>query len=322
MKAMVYTRYGDPAKVLKMQDVPKPEPKPGEVLVKVKAAAVNFADTAFITGKPFIVRAGYSGLMKPKTNIVGADIAGIVEAVGSEVKGFQPGDEVYGECGFGSYAEYAVAPAHLLALKPKNLSFVEAATVPQAGGVALEGLRNHGKIQPGMKVLINGASGGIGSFGVQLAKYYGAEVTGVCSTSKIDMVKSLGADHVIDYKKEDFTKSGQQYDIILDIAIRRWFGEYKRALTPQGTYVMAGGSIPRILQVMALSRFVSEKNGRTLMGFEVTPNSEDLVFMRDLLEAGKITPSIGACYTLSELPQAIQAYIDGSVTGKIAVSVG
>ena len=233
MKAIVYEKYGPP-EVLQLEEVEKPTPEDDEVLVEIHAASVNSADMTMSRGEPFMVRL-WSGLLKPKNTILGADIAGRVEAIGRNVKQFQPGDEVFGDisgCGWGGFAEYVSVPGNALALKPANMTFEEAAAVPQAAVVALQGLRDKGLIQPGQKVLINGASGGIGSFAVQIAKSFGAEVTGVCSTRNLDMVRSIGADQVIDYTQEDFTKSGQRYDLILDIAAKGSVSDYKHALSP------------------------------------------------------------------------------------------
>lgn len=321
MKAMTYTQYGSPD-VLYMADFDKPTPNDDQVLIKVRGASINFADTAFLSGKLWFVRLGYSGILKPKIHVLGADVSGIVEAVGSNVTHVKVGDEVYGELGgFGSFAEYAVAPAKEIALKPENLTFEQAATVPQSGVVALQGLRDHGKIKKGDKVLINGASGTIGSFGIQLAKVFGAEVTAVCSADKADYVRSLGADHVIDYKKQDVVNGTQKYDIILDIAIRRPITDYKRILTDTGVCAVAGGTIPRILQSMIISSFVSKKGGKTLKAFEVKQNTEDLNFMRDLIEAGKIEPMIDGCFPLDKLGDAFRLHLDSRRKGKVAISI-
>jgi len=321
MKAMTYTQYGSPD-VLTLNEVEKPTPDDNQILIKVRGSSINFADTAFLSGKSLIMRLGYSGLFKPKVPVLGADVSGIVEAVGQNVTHVKVGDEVYGELGgFGSFAEYAVAPANEIALKPSTLSFEEAATVPQSGVVALQGLRDHGKIKAGDKVLINGASGTIGSFAIQLAKVFGAEVTAVCSTSKVDFVKSLGADHVIDYKKQDIVKGTQKYDLILDIAIQRPITDYKRILTDNGICAVAGGSIPRILQTMILGPIASRFISQTLMGYEVKQTTEDLDFMRDLIDAGKIRPAIDGCFPLEKLPDAFKLHNASHRKGKVAISV-
>ena len=266
MKAVVYTKYGSPD-VLQIKDVEKPAPKDNEVLIKIHAASVNAYDWHFLTADIFLIRLMGGGLLKPKYTRLGADIAGRVEAVGKNVKQFQPGDEVYGMVK-GGFAEYACALEDALALKPSNLSFEEAAAVPMAAVTALQGLRDEGQIQAGQKVLINGASGGVGTFAVQIAKSFGAEVTAVCSTRNVDQARSLGADHVIDYTKEDFTKSGQQYDLILAANGYHPLSAYKRALTPKGIYVMAGGSKAQIFQAMLMGSWMSEtrrqENGRRI----------------------------------------------------------
>jgi len=315
MKAIVYEKYGPPD-VLKLKEVEKPTPKEDEVLVKVQAASVNYSDWAFVRGEPFLVRLMGVGLLKPKITILGADIAGRVEAVGRNVKQFQPGDEVYGDlsgCGWGAFAEYVSVPENALALKPAGITFEEAAAVPQAALVALQGLRK-GQIQPGQKVLINGASGGIGTFAVQIAKSFGAEVTGVCSTRNLDMVRSIGADQVIDYTQEDFIKSGQRYDLILDIKAYRSILDYKRALSPKGIYVLAGGSIARILQA-------SMTGGKKMTNFLAKPNQKDLAFMKELLEAGKVVPVIDRRYPLNEVAEAVRYYGEGHAQGKVVITV-
>ena len=260
MKAIVYTRYGPPD-VLQLQEVEKPAPKDNEVLVKVHAASVNSWDRDLLSGTPFINRLLFFGVLKPKTKILGCDIAGRVEAVGRNVKQFQPGDEVFGDisgCGFGGFAEYVCAHENSLAMKSASMTFGEAAAVPQTAVLALQGLRDKGQIQKGQKVLINGAGGGSGTFAVQIAKSFGAEVTGVDSTGKLDMLRSIGADQVIDYTQEDFTNNGQVYDLILDVVTYRSIFDYKRALSPKGIYVMlGGGSWARVFQNMFLGPYIS-----------------------------------------------------------------
>ncbi len=254
MRAITRTRYGSPD-VLRLEDVAKPTPNDNEVLVKISAASVNAGDWHILRGKPFLIRLMGFGLLKPKGKIIGADIAGRVEAVGKNVKQLHQGEEVFGDlakCGLGAFAEYACVPESALALKPGNISFEEAAAVPRVGVVALQALRDHGHIRAGQKVLVNGASGGVGTFAVQIAKSFGAEVTGVCSTRNLDKVRSLGADHVIDYTKEDFTKDGQQYDLILAANGYHPISDYKRSLKPNGTYVMSGGSNAQLFQSMLL----------------------------------------------------------------------
>jgi len=323
MKAIVCTKYGLPD-VLKIEEVPKPIPGDDEVLVEVHAASVNYSTTAFVTGKPFAARLMGGGILKPKHRIPGAEVAGRVEAVGRNVKQFQPGDEVFGDlsaCGRGAFAEYVSVPEKALALKPAGITFEEAAAVPEAAVVALQGLRDKGQIQPGQKVLINGASGGIGTFAVQIAKSFGAEVTGVCSTRNLDMVRSIGADQVIDYTQEDFTKSGQRYDLILATAGYRSIFDYQRALSPRGTYVCTGGSMAQIFQALLLGPFISMTGSRKMGGMMLNINQEDLVFMKELLEAGKVVPVIDRRYPLSEVAEALRYYEERHSRGKVVITV-
>ena len=320
MKAMMYTQYGS-LDVLKLVDVEKPTPKDDEVLIKVQATSVTFGDLAAVKGEPFMVRFTL-GLREPKFPIPGKDVAGIVEAVGANVKQFKPGDEVFGdlsECGWGAYAEYVAASENALVQKPANLTFEAAGAVPESGVVALQGLRQ-GKIQSGQKVLIYGASGGIGTFAVQIAKSYSAEVTGVCSTRNLEMVRSLGADHVIDYTKEDFTQNGQQYDLILATAGYRSLFDYKRALAPGGHYVATGGEMAQIFQPMLLGPLVSS-DGRNLTNLAMKPDTKDLAFIKELIEEGKVTPVIDKSYPLSELPEALKYYGEGRSRGKVVVTL-
>jgi NADPH:quinone reductase-like Zn-dependent oxidoreductase len=318
MKAMIFTEYGPPD-VLQLQEVEKPTPTDDQVLVKVRAASVVWADLAFVRGQPFVSRLS-SGLLKPKYKIPGMDIAGRVEAVGRNAKQFQPGDEVFGDvsrCGFGAFAEYVAVPESELALKPASITFEEAATVPQAALVALQGLRDKGQIQPGKKVLINGASGGNGTFAVQIAKSFGAEVTGVCSTRNLDLVRSIGADHVIDYTQEDFTTSGQQYDLIFDIAGNRSVSDYLRALRPKGTYVACAISPVALL----LGPLISMLGSKKVVQLSHSPDVKDLVFVKELLEAGKVVPVIDRRYPLSEVAEALRNYEDGHSQGKVVITV-
>src|SRR5438445_5263639 len=324
MKAMVYHTYGSPD-VLKLEEVQKPVPQDDEVLVQVLAASVNAGDWHLLRAKPFLMRLMGYGLLKPKHTILGSDIAGRVEAVGRNVKQFQSGDEVFGNTakyGFGGFAEYVSVPENALALKPTNISFEEAAAVPLAAVTALQGLRAKGQIQPGQKVLIYGASGGIGTFAVQLAKSFGAEVTAVCSTRNVDMVRSIGADHVIDYTQEDFTKNGQRYDFIFAVNGYHSIFDYKRALSPKGVYVMIGGSMAAMIQAMLLGPVIS-MTGRQKMGSMgvAKPNQKDLVFMKELLEAGKVVPVIDRRYPLGETAQAIQYLEEGHAKGKVVITV-
>ncbi|MFC1941342.1 NAD(P)-dependent alcohol dehydrogenase [Chloroflexota bacterium] len=320
MKAILCTKYGPPD-VLQLKEVEKPTPKDNEVLVKIHAASVNDWDWGLLIGKPFVNRLLF-GLLKPK-KILGCDIAGLVEAVGRNVKQLQPGDEVFGDisgCGFGGFAEYVCARENALALKPASMTFEEAAAVPQAALLALQGLRDKGQIQPGQKVLINGAGGGAGTFAVQIAKSFRAEVTGVDSTSKLDMMRSIGADHVIDYTQEDFTKNGQRYDLILDVAAYHSIFDYKRALSPKGIYVMVGGSSARIFQVMFLGPWISMTGSKKIGVLMHKPN-KDLAFMKELLEAGKVVPVIDRRYPLSEVAEALRYFGAGHAQGKVVITL-
>jgi NADPH:quinone reductase-like Zn-dependent oxidoreductase len=322
MKAMVQDRYGS-AEVLQLRDIDKPEIGDHDVLVRVRAAGVNPADWAVMSGLPYVARPVY-GLRKPKNPVRGTDVAGQVEAVGPSVTRFRPGDEVFGWC-IGAYAEYASVSEDALAPKPPNLTFEQAASVPMAGLVALQALRDQGNVQAGQSVLINGASGGIGTFAVQIAESLGADVTGVCSTGNVDLVRSIGADHVIDYTQKDFTQSAQRYDFILDNVANHPLSDLRGALTPTGTLVPNGGGFDnrwfasggRVIRAHALNRFVSHK----LRPFLVSFNLEDLVVLKKLIEAGKLTPVIDRTYQLTETPQAIAHVGKGHASGKVAITV-
>ncbi len=320
MKAIIYTKYGPPD-VLQLKEVEKPAPKDNEVLVKVHAASVNPLDWHFMRGEPFLVRLMVGGLLKPKKKILGADIAGRVEAVGRNVKQFQPGDEVFGGNGVGGFAEYVCLTENSLALKPANISFEEAAAVPVAALTALQGLRDYGQIQPEQKVLINGAGGGVGTFAVQIAKSFGAQVTGVCSTMKLDMVRSIGADQVIDYTGEDFTQNRQRYDLILDAAAYRSISDYKRALSPKGIYVLVGGSMALMFRVMLVGPWLSMTGSKKMRTVMAKINKKDLALMKELLEAGKVIPVIDRRYSLSEVPEAIKYLEEGHAQGKVVITV-
>lgn len=315
MKAIVCTKYGSPD-VLQFKEVEKPVPKNNEVLVKIHAASLNATDFEYLRGV-FIARLVYKGLLKPKKTILGTDIAGQVEAVGRKVTQFQPGDEVWGDlslCGWGAFAEYVSVPENALRLKPASMTFEEAAAIPTAAILALHNLRGKRPIQPGQRVLINGAGGSVGTFAVQLAKYFGAEVTGVDSTKKLDMLRSIGADHVIDYTQEDFTKNGQHYDLILDVVAHRSFFDYKRALSPGGIVVFVGGSMTRLLLNMLL--------GPKKMGVVIwKPNKEDFVFLKELFEAGKVVPVIDSRFPLSEVAEALRYLEAGHAQGKVVITV-
>lgn len=322
MKAIVYHNYGSPD-VLNLADVPKPSPKDDEVLIKIRAASASATDWHFLRGTPFFLRF-FSGLREPKNTILGSDVAGEVEAVGRSITQFQPGDALFGglpRSGFGSFAEYVCTAASTLALKPDNLSFEEAAAVPLAATTALQGLRDIGQIQQGHKVLINGASGGVGTFAVQIAKAFGAEVTAVCSTSKIETARALGADHVIDYTQEDFTQNGQRYDLILSANGNRSLADYEKALKPTGTYVMAGGSMSQMFQAMLLGPIKSWSGGKTIRDFTVKQNQQDLFTLKGLIEAGKIAPVIDKRYPLDKVPEAMRYLEEGHAKGKVIITV-
>jgi NADPH:quinone reductase-like Zn-dependent oxidoreductase len=321
MKAIVYEKYGPPEEVLELKEVEKPSPKDNEVLVKVHAASLNAGDWHILRGEP-LLRITTRGFLKPKHKILGDDIAGRVEAVGRTVKQFQPGDEVFGITIFGAFAEYRCVPEDkYLYPKPANMSFEEAAAIPMAATPALQGLRDKGQIQSGQKVLINGASGGVGTFAVQLAKSFGAEVTGVCSTKKIDMVRSIGVDHVIDYTQEDFTKSGQRYDLILDIAAYHSIFDCRRALNPEGSYVCIGGSMARYFQAILLGPLISMMGNKKMGTVFGPPNQKDMDFLIELFKAGKVVPVIDRRYPLSEVPEALQYLEAGHARGKVVITV-
>lgn len=324
MKAVVYTTYGSPS-VLQLNDVEKPTPRDNEVLVKVHAASANPLDWHLMRAEPFLARLE-NGLLKPKNTKLGADVAGRVEAVGSDVTQFQVGDAVFGGIPInelGGFAEYACVREETLVLKPARLTFEQAAAVPIAAFTALQGLRNAGRIQPGQKVLINGASGGVGTFAVQIAKSFETEVTGVCSARNVDMVRSIGADHVIDYTQADFTDNGQAYDLIFDAVGNRSVSDLERALQPNGICVVAGfTSLSRLFQVVLLGAWVS-KTGSKKIGVMDTmkPNRQDLLLIRDLLEAGKVVPVIDRCYPLHQVADAIGYLEQGHARGKVVITV-
>lgn len=322
MKAIIQTAYGMPSDVLELREVEKPEPKDNEVLIKVRAASITFGDLAAVKGEPFIARLSL-GFREPKIKTPGKDVAGLVEAVGLNVKQFKPGDKVFGdlsESGWGAYAEYISVPDDVLVHMPGNITFEEAAAVPESGVVALQGLQAKGQIQPGKKVLINGASGGIGTFAVQIAKSFDTEVTGVCSTRNLELVKSLGADHVIDYTKVDFTQNVETYDLILATAGYRSIFDYKRALAPGGNYVATGGEMGQIFQPMLLGPWISS-GGRKMTNLAMKPDREDLTFLKELIEAGKVSPVIDKSYPLNELPAALEYYGKGHSRGKVVVTI-
>ncbi|PGZ89910.1 NAD(P)-dependent alcohol dehydrogenase [Bacillus sp. AFS029533] len=321
MKAMVYNKYGT-TNVLNLKEVEIPALKNNEVLVKVYAVSVNSWDWDLMRGKPFLARLG--GLLKPKYKILGADIAGRVEAVGKDVKHLFEGDEVFGDiswCGWGGFAEYVCVREDALTLKPANMTFEEAAAIPQAAVLALQGLRDKGRIQDAQKVLINGAGGGVGTFALQIAKLYGAEVTCVDSTRKLDTLKSIGADHVIDYTQEDFTQNDQFYDLILDVVGNRSIFDYKRLLNPKGTYVMVGGSLTLMFQLLFLGPLISKTESKNMSILVHKPNKTDQNFLMELFVADKLVPVIDRRYSLSQVAEAIRYLGEGHAKGKVIICV-
>jgi NADPH:quinone reductase-like Zn-dependent oxidoreductase len=323
LKAITYQSYGSPD-VLEFQEVDEPVVNDDEVLVRVRAASANPRDWHIMRGLPSFMRLQF-GLRRPKTTALGSDMAGQVEAVGKHVTRFRPGDEVFAFVLAGGFAEYTCVPEDFLGLKPANLTFEQAATVPLAALTALQGLRDHGRIQPGQKVLIIGASGGVGTFAVQIARSFGAHVTGVCSTRNVDMVRSIGADHVIDYTQEDFTQSDQKYDLVFQLAGTRSPSDCRRALTPKGTLVLSSGEsdgrwigpIDRIIKAVVLSPFVSQRLGT----FEAKQSKEDLQVLKELIESGKVSPVIDRTYPLSETPEAIRYLEEGHARGKVVITM-
>jgi NADPH:quinone reductase-like Zn-dependent oxidoreductase len=320
MKAVIYTEYGPPD-VLRTEEIEKPIPDENQVLVKVHASSINAGDYFARGGKPFLFRFFTGGFLKPKNTRLGSDVAGRVEAVGENVKQFRPGDEVFG-CRHGAFAEYVSAREGLLVLKPVNISYEQAAAMPWAALVALQTIRYASEIQPGQKVLIQGASGGVGTFAVQIAKAFGAEVTAVCSARNLDIARSIGADHVIDYTREDFTRNPQRYDLILAINGYHSLSAYKRALNPQGIYVCGGGTISQILQANLFRSFVSRNGGKQmrLMG-RARVIQEDLVFLAELLEEGRIAPVIDRIYPLHMIVEAFRYVQDTHAQGKVVIEI-
>lgn len=320
MKAIVYHQYGLPD-VLKLEEVTKPVPKDNEVLLKVQAVSLNYSDWEFLTAKPAYVRVW--GPTKPKQTILGSDIAGWVEAIGHKVKSFKPGDAVYGDIfeRWGGLAEYVCAPEKALLLKPDSMSFEQASALPQAGVVALQGLRDKGQIKSGQKVLINGAGGGAGTFAIQLAKYYGAEVTAVDNSEKQQLMGDLGADHVNDYSLEDFTSNGQRYNLILDLKAAHSVFDYKRSLAPKGRYVLVGGSVPALLNTLFMGSMISITSGKKMGILAHKQNRRDMTFMTDLFEAGKVLPVIDKTYPLDEAPIAFARLGTAQALGKLVITL-
>ena len=322
MKAIICREYGSP-EVLQLQEVAKPAPKADEALVKIHATSLNAADFETMRGV-FVVR--ITAPRKPMYKILGSDIAGTIEAVGENVKGFQPGDEIWGDLsyplGYSTFAEYVCIPEHALRLKPASMTFEQAAAVPTAGVVALQNLIAKRPIEPGQKVLINGAGGGVGTFAVQLAKHYGAEVTGVDSAAKLDLLRSIGADHTIDYTRENYTESGQNYDLILDVVAYRSIFAHQRPLGSEGIFIYIGGSTSSIFQALLLGPLISRREGKKIgIGKWAPNNQEDLVFLTEHIEAGKVVPVIDKRYPLREVPEAMRYLEEGHALGKVVITV-
>jgi len=321
MKAVVCSRYGPP-EILQLKDVERPSPKEDEVLVRIQAVSVNRSDWEGLTGTPLYARMG--GFLRPRNRILGSDVAGRVEMTGRNARRFHPGDEVFGDNFMhkGGFAEYACVPERLLAPKSAGTTFEEAAAIPQAGVIALQGIRDKGRVQPGQKVLINGAGGSTGTFAVQLAKLYGAVVTAVDNTGKQDFMRSLGADHIIDYTREDFTKNGEQYDLILDVVANGSVFDYGRALSANGRYFAVGGSLATLFQILLLGPWIGRTEGKRIRILAVQPNIDDMVHMMGLCEAGKVVPVIDRKYPLGEVPEALRSLGEGRAKGKVVIIVG
>lgn len=324
MKAMVCTKYGSPD-VLQLKEVDKPVPLDDEVLIRIHAASINSRDWRFMRAKPFFIRLMPGGFLKPKNSVLGADLAGRVVSIGSKINQFTPGDDVFGylpgATGRGTFAEYVCANEKAITLKPANLTFEQAAAVPLAGITALQGLRDKGNIKSGQNVLINGASGGVGTFAVQIAKAFGAEVTAVCSTRNQEMVHVLGADHVIDYKVQDFTQNRQQYDLILAVNGYHPVSDYLKALKPEGTYVVAGGSMAQLIQAASYKKRNSKTVGQKIVVASLVQSQKDLIFIKELLESGKIRLVIDGCYPLSKAPEAFWYFEKEHPRGKVVITM-
>jgi NADPH:quinone reductase-like Zn-dependent oxidoreductase len=320
MKAVVYERYGTPD-MLRSDDVDRPQPADDQVLVKVRAVSLNGSDWECLRGKPLYAR--INGPRRPRAKILGSDIAGRVEAVGARVTRFRPGDDVFGDnlALMGGFAEYACAKEKALATIPQGMSYADASTVPQAGVIAIQGIQRTGNVQSGQRVLVNGAGGGAGSFAVQLAKLAGAQVTGVDNAGKLDFLRSLGADEVIDHGRTDFTRTGEKYDLVLDVAAHRSAFAYRRALAPQGRYLYVGGSAATLLQVALLGPLIGGGAGRKVRMLVVKPNTEDLLAVAELCRAGTIKPVIDRRYTLSEVPEALRYLGEGRAKGKLVIEL-
>lgn len=320
VKAVVNTKYGIPSEVLRIQEMEMPVPKDNEALVRVRASSVNTINWYGVRGKPFLVRVAGMGFLRPKSTHPGGDVAGTVHAVGKNVEEFRPGDEVFG-FGRGTFAEFATAPAETLVAKPATLSFEEAGTIPLAGLTALQALRTKGKVQSGHKVLVHGASGGVGTFAVQIAKALGAEVTAVCSTGKMELARSLGADRVIDYTREDIYRSGLRFDLVVAINGVRPIRYYRRALNANGACILVGGSVGQMLRFMMFGRRYARSPERRVLAFMMQPNKKDLEFLRDLIVAGKVKPVMDRNFPLTSVGDALQYLHEGHPRGKISVIV-
>jgi NADPH:quinone reductase-like Zn-dependent oxidoreductase len=322
MRAIICPKYGSPD-VLQLRDMVKPVPQEDEVLIQIHAASLNSRDLRMLRANPVFMRLMPGGLFRPKNKILGADLAGRVEAVGRLIKQFQPGDEVFGFLPSatirGTFAEYVCARENLITMKPANLTFEQAAAVPEAALTALQALRNNGNIQPGQQVLINGASGGVGTFAVQIAKAFGAEVTGVCSTRNLEVVRTIGADHVFDYTKEDFTRNGHQYDLILAVNGYHPISDYLKALKPEGTYVVAGGSMAQLFQAASNRKRISKVGRQKTYVVSLVQSQKDLNFIKELLESGKIIPVIDGCYPLRKTPEAFRYFEKEHAQGKVVI---
>lgn len=324
MKAVICPRYGSPD-VLQLREIEKPVPQEDEVLIQIHAASLNSRDLRMLRAKPLFMRLMPGSFFRPKNKVLGADLAGRIEAIGGNVNQFKPGDEVYGylpgSTGRGTFAEFVCARENLITLKPANLSFEQAAAVPLAAMTALQGLRDSGNIQKGQKVLIQGASGGVGTFAVQIAKAFGAEVTAVCSTRNLDMVRALGAYYLIDYTKQNFTKNGLQYDLILAVNGYHPISDYLQALKPEGTYVVTGGSMLQLIQAGSNAKRVSKSGSQKIEVVSLKQNQEDLIFIKELLESGKIKPVIDGCYPLSKTPDAFRYFEKEHPRGKVVITM-
>ena len=322
MKAIVCNKYGSPD-VLELKDVKKPYPTENQVLVKIHSASLNFSNLVLLKGKPYLARFAF-GLTKPKYLIPGGDIAGTVEAVGDNIKQFKVGDEVFGDlsgCGWGGFAEYVSVPEYALAFKPSNISFEEAAATPMAGVTALQGLRDKGKIKSGHKVLIYGASGGVGTFAVQIAKAFGAEVTGICSTRNSEILRSIGSDHIIDYTKEDFAQHKERYDLVLGVNGSNYISAYKRVLKSNGKFVHIGGSESQLYQTLFLGTFISLTGSKKISSLLQRANQNDLNDIKELLEIGKVKPIIDKRFKLSEITEAFKYFQEGHAQGKVVINL-